>query len=52
MTGPMKGAAVGHAKQRLREGGVRAIGRSYKVHLDGYNILPLLTGETDAITAA
>ena len=24
-----------------------AMGRSYKVHLDGYNILPLLTGETD-----
>ncbi len=27
-------------------GGVQAIGRSYKVHLDGYNILPLLTGKT------
>jgi arylsulfatase len=26
---------------------VRAIGRSYKVHLDGYNILPMLTGETE-----
>ena len=25
----------------------RALGRNYKVHLDGYNILPLLTGETD-----
>jgi len=24
-----------------------ALGREYKVHLDGYNILPLLTGETD-----
>ena len=24
-----------------------AMGRDYKVHLDGYNILPLLTGETD-----
>jgi arylsulfatase A-like enzyme len=34
-------------KERLRAGGVRAIGRTYKVHLDGYNILPLLTGETD-----
>ncbi len=34
-------------KERLREGGVRSIGRRYKVHLDGYNILPLLTGETD-----
>ena len=26
---------------------VPALGRDYKVHLDGYNILPLLTGETD-----
>jgi hypothetical protein len=34
-------------KERLKQGGVRAIGRDYKVHLDGYNILPLLTGETD-----
>ena len=24
-----------------------ALGRKYKVHLDGYNILPLLTGETE-----
>ena len=24
-----------------------ALGRSYRVHLDGYDILPLLTGETD-----
>ncbi|MFC3616428.1 arylsulfatase [Lutimaribacter marinistellae] len=24
-----------------------AMGRDYKVHLDGYNILPMLTGETD-----
>src|SRR5210317_1292078 len=24
-----------------------ALGRNYKVHLDGYNILPLLTGESD-----
>ena len=34
-------------KERLKEGGVRAIGRSYRVHLDGYNLLPLLTGETE-----
>jgi len=34
-------------KERLKEGGVRAIGRNYRVHLDGYNMLPLLTGETD-----
>jgi arylsulfatase A-like enzyme len=26
--------------------GYEAIGRDYKVHLDGYNILPMLTGET------
>jgi arylsulfatase A-like enzyme len=42
-------AAAGDAdiKAKLVRGGVDAIGRSYKVHLDGYNILPLLTGETD-----
>jgi arylsulfatase len=34
-------------KERLMEGGVRAIGRRYKVHLDGYNFLPYLTGQTD-----
>jgi arylsulfatase len=35
-------------KQRLMQGvSVPAMGRDYKVHLDGYNILPLLTGETD-----
>lgn len=27
--------------------GYKAMGRDYKIHLDGYNILPLLTGETD-----
>jgi arylsulfatase len=34
-------------KQKLKQGEVETIGRSYKVHLDGYNILPLLTAETD-----
>ncbi|MEJ2188769.1 MAG: arylsulfatase [Acidobacteriota bacterium] len=34
-------------KEELKAGGVEAIGRTYKVHLDGYNILPLLTGETN-----
>ncbi|MGO9923700.1 MAG: arylsulfatase [Isosphaeraceae bacterium] len=34
-------------KEQLKQGGVRAIGREYKVYLDGYNILPLLTGQTD-----
>ena len=32
-------------KQLLK--GKRAIGRKYKVHLDGYNFLPFLTGEAD-----
>ena len=34
-------------KEKLKQGGGSAIGRTYKVHLDGYNILPLLTGATD-----
>ncbi len=43
-------AAVGvdDIKEQLKAGGVEAIGRSYNVHLDGYNILPLLTGQEDA----
>ncbi len=40
-------AGDGQIKDNLKAGGVEAIGRSYRVHLDGYNILPLLTGETD-----
>jgi arylsulfatase len=32
-------------KEKLLEGH-EAIGRNYKVHLDGYNFLPYLTGET------
>ncbi len=42
-------AAVGapDIKERLMQGGVRSIGRRYKVHLDGYNFLPHLTGETE-----
>ena len=34
-------------KKQLLKGGVEANGRTYKVHLDGYNILPLLTGEEE-----
>jgi len=34
-------------KDKLKAGGYQSIGRSYKVHLDGYNILPMLTGQTD-----
>ncbi len=39
-------AGVPDIKEQLKRGGVRAIGREYKVHLDGYNFLPHLTGET------
>ena len=35
-------------KEKLKQGGVKAIGREYKVHLDGYNFLPYLTGEAEA----
>jgi arylsulfatase len=34
-------------KEQLVKGGVKAIGRSYKVHLDGYNILPMLMGQSE-----
>ena len=46
-------AAAGNPniKEELKKGGVKAIGREYKVHLDGYNILPLLTGETDRVSS-
>ncbi len=42
-------AAAGkpNIKEELKKGGVRAIGRNYKVHLDGYNFLPFVTGQTD-----
>ncbi|MEM0955143.1 MAG: arylsulfatase [Pseudomonadota bacterium] len=42
-------AAVGapDIKERLKKGGVRSLGRKYKVHLDGYNFLDYLTGESD-----
>ena len=40
-------AAAGQSdiKEKLQKGGVKAIGRSYRVHLDGYNFLPYLTGQ-------
>jgi arylsulfatase len=40
-------AAAGETdiKEKLLKGGVQAIGRSYKVHLDGYDFLPYLTGQ-------
>ena len=35
-------------KEQLLDGvTVAEMGRDYRVHLDGYNILPMLTGETD-----
>ena len=40
-------AGVPDIKEQLKVGGVQAIGRKYKVHLDGYNILPMLTGKTE-----
>ena len=43
----MAAAGVPDIKEELKKGGVQAIGRQYKVHLDGYNILPMLTGKTD-----
>jgi len=41
-------AAAGESdvKEKLAKGGVGAIGRTYKVHLDGYNLLPYLAGQT------
>jgi len=41
-------AAAGEpdVKEKLLKGGVEANGRTYKVHLDGYNLTPLLTGKT------
>ena len=32
-------------KARLVKGGVKSMGRKYKVHLDGYNFVPYLTGK-------
>ena len=42
-------AAVGepNIKEKLKMGGVKAIGRTYRVHLDGYNFLPHLTGKEE-----
>jgi arylsulfatase len=40
-------AGTDDIKERLSDGGVRAIGRRYKVHIDGYNLLPALKGEEE-----
>jgi len=34
-------------KAKLKKGGVKSLGRSYKVHLDGYNFLSHLTGKEE-----
>ena len=47
---PTFAAAAGRTdiKQNLLDGyKSSALGRSYRVHLDGYDILPMLTGQTD-----
>ncbi len=41
----LSAAGAEDLKERLKKGGVRAIGRTYKVHLDGYDLLPYLTGQ-------
>ncbi|EJL32056.1 arylsulfatase [Novosphingobium sp. AP12] len=33
--------------EKLKEGGVEANGKTFKAHLDGYNLLPYLTGEEE-----
>ncbi|SMF39342.1 arylsulfatase [Alteromonadaceae bacterium Bs31] len=40
-------AGAGDIKDRLKKGKVRSIGRKYKVHLDGYNFLPHITGKEE-----
>ncbi len=40
-------AGVPDMKDQLKKGGVKAIGREYRVHLDGYNFLPHLTGKEE-----
>jgi arylsulfatase len=43
----MAAAGEPDIKTKLKEGDVSAINRTYKVHLDGYNFLPYLTGKED-----
>ncbi|AZQ61151.1 arylsulfatase [Flammeovirga pectinis] len=44
---PTLAAAAGEPdiKEKLMKGGYKANGKSFKVHLDGYNMLPYLKGE-------
>ena len=43
----MAAAGSPDIKERLKKGGVKSMGRKYKVHLDGYNFLPYLTGQEE-----
>jgi len=43
----MAAAGSPDIKERLKKGGVKSMGRKYKVHLDGYNFLPHLTGKEE-----
>ena len=43
----MAAAGVPDVKEQLLAGRYESGGKRYKVHLDGYNILPYLTGEVD-----
>ncbi|NNK93747.1 MAG: arylsulfatase [Desulfobacterales bacterium] len=40
-------AGVDDIKEQLKGDGVKAIGRDYRVHLDGYNTLPYLLGQEE-----
>ncbi|MEJ2135704.1 MAG: arylsulfatase [Desulfofustis sp.] len=40
-------AGADDIKEQLKKGGVTAINRTYKNHLDGYNFLPYLTGQQE-----
>ena len=40
-------AGVPDINEQLKKGGVKAINREYKVHIDGYNFLPYLTGKEE-----
>jgi arylsulfatase len=43
----MAAAGKSDIKEQLKSGGVKAIGREYNVHLDGYNLMPALKGEAE-----
>ena len=43
----MAAAGEPDIKEKLLKGNVRAIGRKYRVHLDGYNLMPMLKGDVE-----